>query len=231
MKTIKPENAKFVAVVNDVKELRLIGQANLDFWNRQLADKPFQAFDNNGLAEITISATELVWKGFRFNELTIFLTIAEKNDPNKQSGVFLLHAFNSNRFFAFCERAFFSTPYYFGKISLNETVPCLMDTRANNQSIFKAEMRCAEREFDEENEYWAGAVFLPRSKGEKYFIAKLSGKSKICRFDKSDRVELKSDAKYSIFDSLINSDFAGKEWRMRNNAFHAKSKTYLVEKG
>jgi hypothetical protein len=69
MKTISPENAKFVAVVKNVKEVRLIGNANLDFWNMYLANKLYQTFDNQGFAEITISATELFWKGFRFNEL------------------------------------------------------------------------------------------------------------------------------------------------------------------
>src|SRR5205809_534387 len=107
MKIIDPQNAKFVAVVNDVKELRLIGMANLRFWNSQFTTKPYQVFDSNGFAEITIAATELVWKGFRFNELIITLALAEKNDLRKQSGCFLLHAFNSNKFFAFCERLFF----------------------------------------------------------------------------------------------------------------------------
>lgn len=224
MKTISPENAKFAAIVNDVRELRLIGTAKLDFWNQYLADKPYQTFDKNGFAEITISATELVWKGFRFNELTIFLSIAEKDNPKKEAGVFLLHAFNSNRFFAFCERTFFSTPYYFGKINLSENLPCVMRL----ENLFEAKMCNAQRQIDEVEDNWEGSVFLPKNRGEKYFIAKLSGETKVCPFAGSDKIELKSDANHSIFDSLIKSDFTGKEWRMRSNAFHAKSKTYSV---
>lgn len=60
MKTINPQNAKFVAVVENVRELRLIGRANLDFWNARLTGKPFQIFQvDNGFAEIIIGATEL----------------------------------------------------------------------------------------------------------------------------------------------------------------------------
>lgn len=96
MKTIEPQNAKFVAEIKDVRELRLIGNANLDVWNGRLAGKSFQAFTGGGCAEITIAATELVWKGFRFNELTISLAIAAKDNSQRQIGYLLLHAFNSN---------------------------------------------------------------------------------------------------------------------------------------
>lgn len=213
MKTISPENAKFVAVVENVKELRLIGTANLDYWNNFLADKPYQPIDKNGFAEIIISATELVWKGFRFNELTITLAISE--------GVFMLYAFNSNRFFAFCERTFFSTPYYFGEVGLDENLPCRMSL----ENLFAAKMNNAERLTNEVEDNWTGTVFLPHMRGEKYFIAKLSGKTKVCPFDESDKITF---TEHSIFDLPRKSEFVGKEWRMRSNAFHAKSKTYSV---
>lgn len=105
MKTLEPKEVRFVAQINNVKELRLIGVANLDFWNKQLRDKPFRAFAKNGNAEITICATELVWKRFRFNEFTISLAIAD-DSGQRQSGYFLLHAFNSNRFLPFAKDSF-----------------------------------------------------------------------------------------------------------------------------
>lgn len=78
----------------------------------------------------------------------------------------------------------------------------------------------------EGDESWEGAIFLPSKRREKYFIAKLSGKSKVCPFIETDRIELQADAKDVVFALLVNSGFAGKEWQMRSNAFHAKSKTY-----
>lgn len=229
MNTIDPQNAKFVAAVRDVKELRLIGSAALDFWNGQLKGKPFQAFQAaSSCAEITIAATELVWKGFRFNELTISLAIAGQDDAQKQIGYLLLYALSSNRFFAFCERTFFSTPYHFGKTNLRETTPCLISAQLNNQNVLKATMSHSARPVTEENESWEGAIFLPRARSEKYFIGKLSGKSKICSFMETDRIEIQSNTKDIVFDLLATSDFTGKEWRMRSQAFHAKSKTYCI---
>lgn len=229
MNTIEPQNAKFVAIAGDVKELRLIGSAKLDFWNERLKDKPFQALQiGSRSAEITIAATELVWKRFRFNELTISLAIAAPDNARKQIGYLLLHALNSNRFFAFCERTFFSTPYHFGKVTLRQTTPCLMSARTNKQNVFNAAMSRATRPVTEENESWEGAIFLPGARREKYFIGKLSGKSKICPFIETDRIELPGETKNVVFDWLIASGFAGKEWRMRSRAFHAKSKTYCI---
>lgn len=231
MNTIDPQNAKFVAAVRDVKELRLIGSAALDFWNRQLKDKPFQAFQaGSNCAEITIAATELVWKGFRFNELTISLALAAPDDAQKQIGYLLLYALNSNRFFAFCERTFFLTPYHFGKVNLRETTPCVISAESNNQNVLETAMSRTTRPMTEENESWEGAIFLPDARSEKYFIGKLSGKSKICPFIETDRIEMQNDPNDIVFDSLTASGFTGKEWRMRNQAFHAKSKTYCVQK-
>jgi hypothetical protein len=224
MKTISPEKAKYVAVVNNVKELRLIGKANLDFWNRQLTDKPFQVFNNEGFAEIVLAATELVWRGFRFNELMMTIRVAEKNDPHQQIGVFLLQAYNSNRFFAFCERLFFSTPYDCGQSGLSEKMP----GRMNLDNIFEAKMSEAHRSTSEMDEDWEGAVFLPKNQGEKYFIAKLSGRTEVAAFAESDQIKF---AGGSVFDLLKQSDFKGIEWRSRKNAFHAKSKTYRLGKG
>lgn len=226
MKIFDSKEVKFVAQIEDVKELRLIGSANLDFWNNYLSGEPFQAFAAAGCAEITIGATELVWKKIRFNELTVSLTIADEADAQKPIGYFLLHAFNSNRFFAFCERVFFSTPYYFGKVQLRETMTRTINAGANNQNVFKAGMinDSAEKEIRDD---WEGAVFLSQNK---YFVAKLTGKSKVRLFSDSDRLEVNSNDRFPIFKRLIDSEFKGREWRMRSRAFHAKSKTYRLRK-
>lgn len=226
MKVIDPEKAKFVAEVRNVRELRLIGNVGLDFWNKQLSGKPFQPLDREGFAEITIAATELIWKSFKFNELTISLAVAAMDDPLTPVGYLLLTAMNSNRFFAFCERTFFSTPYYFGQVDLRETAPCLLTARSNDQTVLNTEMSGATRPITEEEETWEGVVFLPKGSGEKYFIAKLSGRSKNCPFIETDKINIQSHHQQDVFELLVNSGFSAKEWRMRSRAFHAKSKTY-----
>lgn len=103
-----------------------------------------------------------------------------------------------------------------------------MNAGSNNRNVLKAKMSRATRPVTEENESWEGAIFLPNARGEKYFIGKLSGKSKVCPFTETDLIELQPDAEHDVFELLVNSDFAGKQWRMRSNAFHAKSKTYRI---
>lgn len=231
MKIINPERADMAAVVEDARELRLIGRANLDFWNARLAGRPFRPFAVDGAAEIVIGATALVWKGFGFNELTISLAVADRNDPTAQSGYYLLHAFNSNRFFAFCERFFFSTPYLFGRVELRETAPLLIDARAAGETGLRAETAgAAARGGAAEDETWEGAVFLPVAGDEKYFIAKLSGETKIYPFAATDRLEFRSADPDDVFARLADSGFAGREWRARSRAFHAKSKTYRLNR-
>lgn len=222
---IEPQEAKFVAEINGVKEVRLIGRADLDFWNRHLSGKQFQALAVDYCAEITIAATELVWKGFRFNELTISLAVADERNAQKPIGYYLLHAFNSNRFFAFCERTFFSTPYYYGKMNLQERMPCSMAVWSDNQVVLKTALSEAEHSTGEIEEDWEGTVFLP---GNKYFIARLSGKSKVYPFSASDQLEINANEKYPVFRCLNDSNFTGCEWRTRSDAFHAKSKTYRL---
>jgi hypothetical protein len=229
MKIISPEKAKFVAIVEGVRELRLIGSADLDFWNGRLAGKPFRSFDAGGFAEIVVSATELVWKGFKFNEATVSLAVADHRDAQKQVGYYLLHAFNSNRFFAFCERTFFSTPYFFGRVGLRETMPCSLTVRSNDQTGFDAEMSAAARPVEEADESWEGAVFLPGAAGRrKYFIARLAGRAKIWPVDETDRIELRGGGRFGVFEALADSGLRGREWRARSRAFHAKSKTYDI---
>jgi hypothetical protein len=43
-----------------------------------------------------------------------------------QEGAYLVHAFNSSRLFACCERAFFSTPYSHGDVGLSASCPAAM---------------------------------------------------------------------------------------------------------
>lgn len=229
MKNPELKNVKYIAQIENVKELRLFGSASLDFWKKQLANKPFQPFSKEGFAEIAVSATELVWMGVRFNELTVTLTIAGESDASAPTGVYLLHAFNSVRFFAFCERRFFSTPYYHGQIKFSESAPVLMEARSNNQRVFRATMGEMHEPAVEIDDFWEGRVMLPgdQNKRIKYFVAKLSGKAAVCPFVKNfDEMKLQTSARYPVFEWLMESDFEATEWRMRSNAFHAKSKTY-----
>lgn len=56
----------------------------------------------------------------------------------------------------------------------------------------------------------------------------MSGETEIYPFSPEfDELKLQNNLQYTVFGFLIDSGFAGREWRARGNAFHAKSKTYL----
>jgi hypothetical protein len=105
---------------------------------------------------------------------------------------YLVRAFNSCRFFAFCERVFFSTPYDHGDVRVSASLPASMHLVKKGEVVFGADMgvdasglgrdssRCGE-------DGWEGPVFLPGSRrGEgrqgKLFVARLRGYTRTYRF-------------------------------------------------
>jgi len=135
------EKIQYAAEIENVKELRLIGKANFNYWKEYLSKRELFPFNKNGFAEITISATDLKWKGVRFNELVITIATSKGKDLNEHNGFYLLQAFNSVRFFAFCERVFFFTPYHHGIEGLKEQLPFSMQLEINSQIVLRAEMK------------------------------------------------------------------------------------------
>ena len=151
------------------------------------------------------------------------------------NGSFLLHAFNSSRLFAFSERFFFSTPYTFAHCDVVTTTPLQIQVSLGPQSAFLAKMGASvvEREvIDAGEDGWDGPVFLPKSSKTKkrYFMAKIMGQTSKFSFDKSsDKILFgTSSATHPALKALIDSGFEGKEWHVRQDAYHAKSKSYTA---
>ncbi len=229
MVTVDPKKVRFAAQIRDVRELRLIGCADATLLNRQLVHTPFEIPGGSGFAEITVAAVGLAWRGLRFNELTVSASVALRGSPKAQAGYLLLRAFNSNPLLAFCERTFFCTPYLSGEINLKVSEPCAMEARSGNARLFRAEMSKADLPAHAEDECWEGAVFLPPAESRRYFVAKLSGMARIRPFLESDRIEMTRDARHGVFALLSESGFTGREWRIRLDGFHARSKTYRYD--
>jgi hypothetical protein len=61
----------------------------------------------------------------------------------------------------------------------------------------------------------------------KFFIAKITGDTRVYPFLRSEDTVLLSPVRGSdVIQALIDSGFACKEWAVREDATHAKSKTY-----
>jgi hypothetical protein len=224
-----PEKIKYAAEIDNVREVILTGRASLSFWKELLSPKGLYPADYDGYAEITISATDLKWKAIKFNEFVVNIAVSGEENSSPLTGYYLIQGFNSVRLLALSERLFFSTPYYWGKIFIQDRVPLEIILKLNEETVFKAGMISETIEHTSGPEEWTGPIFLPtESKSRKrYFIASLSGETKRYTFSiMENTLSINTVREYPVFSWLTQSDYEPLEWRVRDNALHKKSRTY-----
>jgi hypothetical protein len=225
-------NIHYVAEIQDVREVTVYGTADLPFWRAMLQQEHLFPYSSNGKAELAITATALTWKGLKFRELIVTVSICADHHEAHLDGFYLAHAFNSSYSLAFAERFFFKTPYYPGNIGIDENIPSRIELSDKHGTLFKATMSHPRAPASIDHRAWQGPVFLPkrmtkqRELGSKFFVS-LSGEQIIYPFSPSvDQMMIMPSEAHSIFEWLIDSNFTATEWRIRRNAQHAKSKTY-----
>jgi hypothetical protein len=224
---------KFIADVKHVKEVILVCDADLAFWREQLKPTGLFPYNCDGKAEIQISATDLRWMVSHTNEFTVSIVVSETAQAHTQDGSYLIYAFNSSGLFAFIERTFFNTPYYPAYIQIDEKVPAHIQLSESSSLIFNAQMGRSLDPARSQSEMWQGKIFLPNSKGaistkHRYFIARLGGDTQAFTYSAStDTLEITPSKKHPVFDWLLDSNLTGKEWRLRQDATHSRSATFI----
>jgi hypothetical protein len=174
-------DVRFVAELEHVREITIAG-------------------DTSDGAQLLLIAADAAFHGIRFRELSISRVVSPER-------AVLLQAFNSVRFFAFCERVFFKTPYLHSDVRLGQTW-------VEAAGVFSAELReHRSRSFvgDESASY---EVDLPN---DRWFIARIEGMTERYPVIAADRFELRHP---------LLKNFTPREWIIRADARHAKSKTY-----
>jgi hypothetical protein len=226
---------KYVGVLSHVREVTLQGRADLRFWENRLRAERLVPDDFDGQARILISAIESRFLGLKFRELCIAVVVSSNEDRAAENGFYFVQAFNSSRFFAAAERRLFSTPYLHGRITVDARLPASIGLNADTGDSFRAEMSPATAHSEPlrtETEGWERAIFLPRSgRGDtrKLFFAKVCGHTQTFAFSPQQDVIIFDDSPRSqVFGCLIDSGFSGLEWSIRENATHARSKTYVT---
>jgi hypothetical protein len=229
------DHLKYVAEISQVREVSLIGTADLEFWNHHLQAEGLFAANKAGQAQIVISAMNSKFKGIRFHEFCISIVVSEQPDGKTEDGLFLIQAFNSIRLFAFVERTFFSTPYAHGRIQVRTHIPATMEVCFGAETLFSARMGASSSELSRtpnrsSHEQWLGPIYLPKkSRGTsdpgKFFFAKIEGATDIYDVSPDDTVTITNSHNPPIFNSLRKSNFVPKEWHIRESANHAKAKT------
>ena len=223
---------KWAAELEHVREVSLLGTADLAFWKDRLLTQDLLPIERDGQAQLLIVAADSKFKGIRFRELSFSVLVARLEDETRQEAAYLEHAFNSNRFLAFCERVFFSTPYSHGDVGVSAALPASIRLVSKGEVAFLAEMRAggAREPSRRAEEGWEGPIFLPgRGKGRprKLFFGRLRGDTRTYAFlPAEDSLAIRPSPHNEIFQALTDSHFAPKEWIVREDATHAKSKTY-----
>jgi hypothetical protein len=230
-------SVKWAAELAHVREVSLLGTADLAFWKDRLLQEDLLPDARDGQAQLLISGADATYRGVRFRELSFSVLVSRPEGGARRDAAYLVGAYNSCRLFAVVERAFFSTPYGHGDVRVSAALPASMHVLKKEEVVFAAEMgadasgllrepaRCGE-------EGWEGPVFLPnswhrRGRPAKVFFARLRGETRRYPFlPAQDAVAIRPTPDSEFLQALRDSHFLAKEWIVREDATHAKSRTY-----
>lgn len=215
---------QYVATIPHVREVSILGTADLDFWTAHLRTENLTPLAVDGRARILVIAADMRFLGLPFREISFSVLV-------EGSGAFLVAAFNSRRFFAFWERNLFGTPYAFAGVQVTASPPASVQLMQDGETFFRAAMGTAPPEPGSSpyQEGWEGPVFLPRRDGKsgRRFFARIEGACQPVDFVPSrDVLEIRPAPGLPVFQALIDSRFEATQWLVRQDAVHAKSKTY-----
>lgn len=222
---MKPASVAYVATIAPVRELILAGTADLAYWRARLATVGLFPYDDGGRAALTLSAIAGRFRGLPFREFSVGVVAGEEGG---EDSVYLVGAFNSSRLMAWAERAFFRTPYEPAEIGLNETPPAGFTLTVADHVVCAATMAAAPP-LRHESHDWQGRIYLPpRRSRRELFYARLAGPTDIYPFTAADTLTIRPRPGDDVLGCLVESGFAGREWRVRAEAVHARSRTYRL---
>ena len=221
---------KYIAEIQNAHEVCLVGAADLDFWRSHLADARLSPANISDQAQLILTVVELKWLGVQFRELSVAVRL-EPTAEGEQS-MYLVAAFNTSRLFAWCERTFFQTPYQYARVTIQTERPWSIELRDDATVTLTARCNSGDSSTPTD-ETWTGAIFLPTMPAcptRKLFHARLSGSVKATRFNAStDQFALHPSPAQPALQLLTDSHFKPQEWRTRQRATHARSKTYTIK--
>jgi len=188
---------------------------------------------SDGKGEVWIILGDMKWKGIRFQELSTSIALEDSASIAGHQPAFLIHAYNSNRFFAWSERVFFKTPFIAASISLSTQWPLQATVRVGETEVFglnasdSREPVANGRERDMEC-----IAYLPSgSKARPHvFYSALFGSGQIWNWDPSrDELRLGGGSSAPAFELLRASNFVPSQLSARQSCTHQKSKTYSIK--
>ncbi len=222
MPTPTPDSVRYVAKIDHVTEVMLIGHADFAYWQDRLKPAHLVPCAVHGQASVQISATAAKWYGFTFREFTVSIGVGDVDANGLPCEFYLAHAFNSSTAFAWLERAFYKTPYFPGQIDV-QLAPARIAVTVDGTRAFEASQINPVGTGRTTDEDWFGPIYLPDRIS--VFYARLSGQTQTTDFA-DDSFAIKPTSAAPFFQALIDSHFTPDNWRVRSAAAHAKSQTY-----
>src|SRR5436190_14365053 len=207
---------KWAAKLSHVREVSLLGTADLAYWADRLQGQGLAPDARDGKAQVLIVAADARFWGVRFREMSVSVLAREDLGETVRKGAYLLHAFNSSRFFAFCERRLFSTPYSHADVRACMDAPASIRVRKSGRRVFRAEMAAGRKPARTAEGGWAGPVFLPRRDGAaahavgngRLFFAWIQGHTETYPFlEGKDSVTIAPGPADGALRSVIDSQF------------------------
>jgi len=211
---------KYVTIVDPVLEVTLIGTASLATWQPHLEAEEL-AIETNKV-HVVLSAVETRYMGILFKEFSVSLLLDEHQ-------VLLLHAFNSNRLFAWAERQLFHTPYYHGDILVQENRIAIREQGHPLIEVSLPDKATVLRSGDETVERVVVMKRSSHSVKRHYFHARLEGHTRYFDTTESTPHYFDSTQLNPTLSTLRQSNFRLQDWSVRSHARHSKSNTYQQE--
>lgn len=235
---MKQSAIKYVGQLYGVRELALLGTADLSWWRDHLAGEELEPIEVDQSARVLVTGLESKWMGMPFRDLSVSVS-ARCLYGSKEEGYLLAGAFNASRFITFFERRWFKSPYQF-RADLHVELGNQSTIRLGNEPAQDLIAEMGPRESEEnpvpaEEMGYTGPLFIPKGRDRtinRWFMVKIHGLTSTIDYDaKRDRFEISSECTDPILSGLRASQFRGIEWFVRQNATHKRSKTFQIRTG
>ncbi len=229
---MEPQPVKYIAQLKEVRELALLGAAELSWWRDHLAAEELEPVEVDGQAQVLVTGLDSKWMGIGFRDLSVAVA-ARCQSGLVAAGFFLARAFNASRFFAGFERWWFHLPYSRRavRVELGTTASMRLGREPDVDLLAELGPREPSGEPAQAQEMgYTGPLFLPKGRTKRrWLMVRIHGRTSTFDFDANrDRFEIGSECADPIFAGLRASKFCGIQWHVRRSATHARSKTFQV---
>jgi len=221
----------YPVTLHQVRELRLIGRADLAYWRDQLRGEALAPADVEGGAEAVLAVTSARWLGRRFCECSLSVSISRDPAGSTRDGLFLAQAYSDVAAFAWVERNLFGSPYRHARIAFDSAPAWGVEMQGPTGEAVRARMGPAALVgIAPLAEDWRGPLVLPRLPGKsagQYFRARLAGTARYAPFvHERDGFRIDEGAPDSAWAVLNASGFEPHTWRVCDDALHARTASF-----